>query len=123
MIYLEVLAIIVLIWMFWQLYRAKQFTKFKTYLNNEIKNKVTEALKIELENSRSELTPNNETHIEAALLYWTQSPVRILQYALNRELITIETLKKEKKWRYCQHLFHVQKQFLNPTIPIEPTKQ
>jgi len=119
MIYLEVFALLGLVWMFWQLYRAKQFTQFKRNLNEKTKLSVIEHINEELESERTELTPNNENHIEATLFYWTQYPVRILQYALNREILQVEKLKRDGQWRYCQHLIHVQQHLLNPTIPID----
>lgn len=95
-------------WLCWQLYRAKQFTRFKLYLNDELKTEVANKITEQLEETRSELLPNNDCHKEATTLYWTQYPVRILQFALTHELLTKEQLQADGKWRYCQHLFHVQ---------------
>lgn len=102
------LGVVLLTWLCWQLYRAKQFTQFKNFLNEELKPEVSKAIELQLEQSRCDTFPNNECHQQATELYWTQYPVRILQFALTHEILTKEQLIEQGKWRYCQHLFHVQ---------------
>ncbi len=114
MLIIEVLAVLVLVWFAWQLYRAKQFTKFKQWLNSDVKQQVIAQVLLELEQTRSEELPNNEHHQAASRYYWSQYPVRILQFALEKELLTKAELQKQGKWRHCQHLFHVEQQFLAP---------
>lgn len=105
---LSVLGVSFLLWLIWQLLRAKQFTQFKLYLNQEIAPQLAEQLKQELIESRSEITPNNDEHIQATLFYWQQYPIRILQAALDRKILTSDELKNAGKFRFCQHLYHVQ---------------
>ncbi|WP_440875780.1 hypothetical protein [Thalassotalea sp. PLHSN55] len=119
MLVIQVFAVLILVWFAWQLYRAKQFTKFKNDLTHQVQPQVVNSLIVELEENRSEMFPNNEAHQEAAIYYWTQYRVRILQFALEKELLTKEGLVRDKKWRHCQHLFHVEKQYLAPSR-VEP---
>lgn len=108
-----VLAAFVLIWMAWQLYRAKQFNHFKDYLTHEIKPQVFKHIKEELIQSRCSKFPNNQFHIDASCYYWGQFHVRILQAALERDLLTTKQLKETGKYRFCQHLFHIEKEKLH----------
>lgn len=125
MLLFEVLAVLVLLWFAWQLHRAKQFTQFKFWLEQEIKPKVIKSLQEELEETRNKQWPNNEHHQAASIYYWSQHQVRILQYALDKGILTKQGLQARKKWRHCQHLFHVQQQYLAPAriIRIEPEHQ
>ncbi len=104
-----VIAVLVLVWMAWQLYWAKQFTRFKKQIQSEIKPKVVAAILAHLEETRSELTPNNDCHQQATIEYWCQYPVRIMQYALEHDLVTKDELVAAGSYRHCQHLFHIQK--------------
>ncbi len=106
-------AFALLIWLAWQLYRAKQFTKFKIQLNTEIKNKVVAAIKEDLTNQRSEQFPNNQAHIDATIYYWTQYPIRILQAAIKYEIIDKQWLQNTNNIRNSQHLMHTQRQYLD----------
>jgi len=105
-------ALALLIWLAWQLYRAKQFNKFKTLLNNEIKAKVISAIQEDLATQRSEQFPNNQTHIDATIYYWTQYPIRILQAAIKYEIIDKQWLQATSNVRHSQHLMFIQRQYL-----------
>ena len=109
-------GLILLGWLCWQLYRAKQFTKFRRYIESELKPIVVQHITEGLEQSRSDTFPNTPIHKEAALKYWQQYHVRLLQYALAKELLTKEEMVRKGKWRYCQHLFAVEGQYLCPSL-------
>lgn len=102
------IAVAIITWMAWQLWRAKQFTAFKGFLFSEIKPLVAANIEQQLVEQRSDIYPNNAIHIEAATEYWTKHASRILQYALAEELITEQQLKQQGKYRFCQHLFHIE---------------
>jgi len=110
---LVVLASLVLIWMAWQLYRAKQFNRFKKLIELEIKPKVINEIKEELLATRSELFPNNDSHVDASIYYWCQYKSRILQKALASDVITEQWLRDTGNYRNCQHLFHIERQFMH----------
>ncbi|MEY8215356.1 MAG: hypothetical protein RPR97_12860 [Colwellia sp.] len=112
------LALIPLLWLIWQLIKAKRFTRFKQKIENELKDKVIVNIVTELEESRDELFPNNSCHQAATILYWTQYKSRILHAALQREIITEQWLKESGNLRNAQHLFHVEKHYL-PAIPFK----
>ncbi|WP_281556344.1 hypothetical protein [Thalassomonas sp. RHCl1] len=105
---LAVIALGALAWLIYQLLRAKKFTRFKQTLEQEIKPKVVRHIINELNETRSELFPNNEAHQQATIYYWCQYKSRILQAALNREIIDENWLKQTGNWRNSQHLFHVE---------------
>ena len=104
-----VIALLILCWFSWQLYRAKQFNRFKTMINDELKIKVIDGIKNYLTENRSEIFPNNECHQQATIAYWCAYPVRILQWALAHELIDEQWLKERGYYRFSQHLMHIQK--------------
>jgi len=108
-----VFAIAVILWMAWLLVKAKRFTKFKQQIEQEIKPKVIADILAELEESRSEVFPNNEVHQQATIYYWSQYKARILQAALQREIISQQWLKDTGNLRNSQHLFHIEQQYLN----------
>jgi hypothetical protein len=108
-----VFAVAVLLWMAWLLVKAKRFTKFKQQIEQELKPKVIADILAELEESRSELFPNNEIHQQATIYYWSQYKARILQAALKREIISKQWLKDTGNLRNSQHLFHIEQQYLN----------
>ena len=97
-----------IIWFFWQLMKAKRFTKFKQCLEKEIKPKVFEHIINELNNTRTELLPNNGIHQQATLYYWGQYKVRILQAALLRDIIDEQWLKDTGNIKNSQHLFFIE---------------
>lgn len=99
--------------MAWQLWRAKQFTQFKGYLEQEIKPLVLAHLQDKLVEARCDTFPNTQAHIDATKHYWALYKVRILQYALEHELLDIDKLKAQRKYRFCQHLFHVEQDKLH----------
>ena len=104
-----IVAVLTITWFAWQLYRAKQFTRFKVLLNAELKTKVIESIKEELTESRSDIYPNNDCHQQATIDYWCRYPIRIAQAALAREIIDDAWLKETGNYRNCQHLFHIQR--------------
>jgi hypothetical protein len=110
---LPIFAVAILLWMAWLLVKAKRFTKFKRRIEDELKPKVIADILIELEENRSELFPNNNVHQQATLYYWTQYKARILQAALQREIISQQWLKDTGNLRNSQHLFHVEQEHLD----------
>lgn len=117
---LTLIAVGILILMAWLLYKAKKFTQFKRYISTTIQPTLIAQIKQELEHSRSTLQPNTPCHIKAALLFWTCSRARILQAALERDIVTQEWLKKTGNYRNCQHLFHVERDMLLAQNRIKP---
>jgi hypothetical protein len=106
------LALASLLWLIWQLIKAKRFTRFKQKIETELKDKVIASIEAELNDNRSETFPNNECHITATLFYWSQYQSRILHAALQREIITEQWLKDSGNLRNAQHLFYVERQYL-----------
>ena len=106
--FIIIIAVLVIVWLAWQLYRAKQFTRFKVMITKELKAKVIENIKAELLATQSEIFPNNACHQQATIDYWCRYPVRILQAALVREIIDEQWLKDTGNYRNTQHLFHIQ---------------
>ncbi len=109
---IALLAIASLLWLIWQLIRAKRFTRFKQKIEDELKDKVIAHIIEELNETRSEMYPNNECHQEATLFYWCQYKSRILHAALHREIITEKWLEESGNLRNAQHLFHIERQYL-----------
>ena len=112
MIIIAVLALLALIWLIWQLVKAKRFTRFKQQIETELKDKVITSIKEELEQTRCEQFPNNDSHQAATLFYWTQYKSRILHAALHRELIDQKWLVDSGNLRNAQHLFFIERQYL-----------
>ena len=106
------LAVLSLIWMLWQLVKAKQFTRFKGRIETELKDKVIANIVDELAQTRSELLPNNDSHQAATLFYWTQYKSRILHAALQREIIDQQWLIDTGNLRNAQHLFFIERHYL-----------
>ncbi|MFD2164807.1 hypothetical protein ACFSJY_00880 [Thalassotalea euphylliae] len=104
---LAVLALAFLGWLGWQLYRAKQFNQFKLMIQQELAPKVRAKLVIVLEESRSELTPNTEAHIEASQVFWTIHPARTIQAAFHFNVIDKSWLEETGNMRLCQHLMAI----------------
>ncbi|MGB1199452.1 MAG: hypothetical protein ACPG46_10415 [Thalassotalea sp.] len=104
-----IIAALIIAWFAWQLYRAKLFTRFKARLNTEIKAQVEANIIEELAATRSDLFPNNDCHQQATIDYWCRYPVRILQAALTREIISEQWLKETGNYRNSQHLLHIQR--------------
>lgn len=102
------LAASILIWLVWQIFRAKKFNQFKKMIIEQLKPQVITALETTLNNSRSTLFPNNECHQQATLYYWTKSCTRIMQAALKYRIIDEHWLKNTGNVRHCQHLFHLE---------------
>ncbi|MCP4985782.1 MAG: hypothetical protein GY928_06845 [Colwellia sp.] len=113
------LASISLLWLVWQLVKAKRFTRFKQQIDSELKEKVIASIKEELEETRSEQLPNNNCHQAATLLYWTQYKGRILHAALARDIIDQQWLKDTGNLRNAQHLFFIERQHLPLPKPTE----
>jgi hypothetical protein len=110
--FFAIAAVVILLWLGWQLFQAKRFSKFKVRIEQELKPQVIKHICADLEENRSEIFPNNQCHQEAALFYWTQYKSRILQAALQREIIDTQWLKDTGNLRNSQHLFHVEQRFL-----------
>ena len=106
------LAVLSIVWMIYQIIRAKKFNHFKEILITDIKPEVIKAIKVELETLRSDSFPNNKCHIDATLYFWTQYPIRILQAALERDIIDQKWLEKTGNVRHSQHLMHIQQHHL-----------
>lgn len=104
----SIVALGIICWMLWLLYKARQFTHFKKFIEQDLKPKVLTHIKDSLIASRNEQFPNSDSHIEASLYYWSQYKARILQAALENEIIDKNWLIKTGNWRNCQHLFHVE---------------
>jgi len=115
---IPLLALIPLLWLIWQLVKAKRFTRFKQTIEDELKEKVIVSILADLEESRNELFPNNSCHQAATIFYWTQYKSRLLQAALQKEIITEQWLKDSGNLRNAQHLFHIERQYL-PTFPLK----
>ena len=105
-------AAVSLAWLIWQLMKAKRFTRFKLLIDEELKAKVIESIIADLNESRSEIFPNNEYHQQATIFYWTQYKSRILHAALQREIISEQWLKETGNLRNAQHLFFVEQAHL-----------
>jgi len=106
------LALLSLLWLIWQLVKAKKFNRFKLQIEEELKAKVVASIKEELEETRSEIYPNNDSHIAATIYFWTQYKSRILHAALQREIIDQQWLKDSGNLRNAQHLFFIEKQHI-----------
>ena len=65
--FLAVISVGILIWMAWQLYRAKKFNNFKRHIHQVLKSQVINHIIAELESTRSDDFPNNETHQQATI--------------------------------------------------------
>jgi len=106
------LASLSLLWLVWQLVKAKRFTRFKQRIETELKDDVMAAIKAELAETRCEQLPNNDCHQTATLLYWSQYKSRILHAALHHEIINHEWLVETGNLRNAQHLFYVEREYL-----------
>ncbi len=113
--FMEIIALLALgslFWLVWQLIKAKKFNKFKQQIEQELKAKVVEKIIEELNETRSELYPNNGCHQDATIFFWTQYKSRILHAALQRKIIDEQWLKSSGNLRNAQHLFHIEQQYL-----------
>jgi hypothetical protein len=110
---LVVIALGILLWFAWQLYRAKKFTQFKKLIEAELKPQVVEKLSTELVAARNTLFPNTDDHIQASIIYWCQYKARILQCAFDKDIISEKWLKDTGNFRNCQHLFHVEQKYMH----------
>jgi len=113
------LALMSLVWLTWQLVKAKRFTRFKQQIINELKDKVIADIKVELEETRCEEFPNNDSHQVATLFYWTQYKSRILHAALSRDIIDQQWLIETGNLRNAQHLFFIERQYLPLPSPTQ----
>lgn len=109
---IAILALASLVWLIWQLIKAKRFTRFKHKIEDDLKEKVVASIIAELDNYRSDVFPNNDCHKQATIFYWTQYKSRILHAALQREIITEQWLKDSGNLSNAQHLFYVEKAYL-----------
>ena len=108
MLYIALIALLSLLWLIWQIVKAKRFNRFKQQIESELKDKVIQSIIDELNEKRSELYPNNDSHQAATILFWTQYKSRILHAALQREIIDQQWLKDSGNLRNAQHLFHIE---------------
>mgnify|MGYP006136905303 CR=1 FL=1 len=106
-------ALLSLLWLVWQLVKAKRFNRFKLQIEQELKAKVIASIKEELNETRSELYPNNESHVAATIFFWTQYKSRILHAALQRDIVDQQWLKDSGNLRNAQHLFFIEKEYMN----------
>jgi hypothetical protein len=104
-------AIIFLGWIISNLIKARRFNQFKAQLEKEIKPQVIEKITHDLMTNRTEQYPNNDSHINASIYYWTQYSIRILQAALYYHIIDEQWLKKTGNWRNSQHLFFIEDKY------------
>lgn len=109
--YLALIALCLWCWLIWQLVNAKRFTRFKTLLRTELKDRVIADIIRELDESRSAQLPNTDAHVQATIYYWTHYTVRILQAALQREIISEQWLKATGNWRNSQHLMSIERHY------------
>ena len=100
--FIVVIAVLILAWLIWQLFKAKQYTRFKALIETELKPKVIAKIIEDLNENRSELFPNNAIHEQAALYYWTQYKSRILKAALIHEIIDEEWLNSIITWELSE---------------------
>ena len=119
MLIIVVIALTSLMWLIWQLIKAKRFTRFKQKIENELKQPVINSIKTELSENRSKDFPNNQCHEEATIYYWCQYKSRILHAALQREIISEQWLKDSGNLRNAQHLFYVESAYLPISIKRE----
>lgn len=103
-----VLAVSLILWMMWQLHRARQFNKFKRMINRELKPVVVKQLQVMLDEQRCATYPNNEAHQHACIYYWSQYPSRILQAAIAWEVVEENWLEQTGNVRHGQHLLHIE---------------
>lgn len=115
-----VLAIGMILFLLWQLYRAKQFNRFKQRIESEITPQLIKHITTQLLASRCQLLPNTQAHIDASIIFWTCSKARVLQAALAQEIIDDNWLINTGNYRNCQHLFFIEKEFLLPADRIKP---
>jgi hypothetical protein len=106
------LALASMVWLIWQLIKAKRFTRFKQKIEDELKEKVIASIIEEMAEKRSEIFPNNDCHQAATIYYWCQYKSRLLHAALQREIITEQWLKDSGNLRNAQHLFYVESKYL-----------
>lgn len=110
--FIAILALASLSWLVWQLVKAKRFNRFKQQIEDELKERVINNIIEELNETRSELYPNNDSHQAATIFFWTQYKSRILHAALQREIINKQWLENSGNLRNAQHLFHIEQQYL-----------
>lgn len=113
---MTIIALLLLLALIWQLFKAKRFTRFKRYIDEELQPIVVASITQNLDETRSDIFPNTKSHEEAALYYWCQYRVRVVQMALEKEIIDEKWLKDTGNYRYCQHLFHIENQYINRSL-------
>ncbi|TLU64159.1 hypothetical protein FE810_12700 [Thalassotalea litorea] len=105
------LAVILIGFMVWKLIQARQYNRFIDWLNQDIKPQLLSMIENELVESRCDLTPNNESHIQATKAFYSAYPIRILEAALAREIIPVEWLNARKHKRFASHMMAAQGQY------------
>ncbi|TKB45113.1 hypothetical protein [Thalassotalea mangrovi] len=108
---LVILALIIISFMVWRLIQARQYNRFVDWLNADIKPQLLDAIEQELIESRCDLTPNGDCHIQATRIFYGAYPIRIFEAALAREIIPVQWLNNRKHKRFAAHLLAAQGQY------------
>ncbi len=109
MVVFSLLAISILLWLIWQLIKAKRFTRFCHYIEHNLKQEVAEKLVAEFMNPSSQFSIlKNEP--ARTVEFWMQYKVRILQAALLTDIINEDWLKQTNNVRNSQHLFFIDRE-------------
>lgn len=117
-----ILASSILIFLSWQLYQAKRIRHFKKWIDTNITSELIHQLTEQLSNNRSEQFPNNDIHIEASILFWTQYRARIIQKSIQLNITNKQAIINMGFHRQCQHILFIEQAFLLPEemlIPID----
>ena len=115
-----VIAIAILCFVSWQLYQAKKVSKFKQWLNDTIEPQLCLELTKRLTHQRSQLFPNTDEHIQASCIFWTQFHSRVIQKALQLDIVTKQSIIDAGFYRQCQHIMFVEQQYLLPEEVLIP---
>ncbi len=115
-----VIALAILGFFSWQLYQAKKVKKFKLWLDNTITPELCHVLKKRLINHRSELFPNTGEHIQASCIFWAKYHSRVIQKALQLEIMTKQTIIDAGFHRQYQHILFIEQQYLLPEETLLP---
>lgn len=119
---LIILACSLLIFLSWQLYQAKRITHFKQWIDKELTPELTTKLTECLQKSRCATFQNNDVHIQASIYFWTQYRARVIQKALQLNIINKQTIIDMKYHRQCQHMLFIENEYLLPEemlIPVD----
>ncbi|QBY05340.1 hypothetical protein E2K93_13570 [Thalassotalea sp. HSM 43] len=115
---LPLLALALLVWMSWRLVQAKRYNRFIDWLMTDIKPQLLSHVQQELVEQRCQQYPNNDCHIEASCHYYGQYPVRVLEAALQRDIITSDWIQQRQNKRHLQHLLFIQAAYRITPAPV-----